>query len=174
MQLTRQTTHGLRLLMYCAAHPGPVRLADVARFYGLSEAFMHKVLQTVRAAGFVETMRGRSGGVRLARPASEIRLGEVVRVLEDRFELAECFRDGSTCPLETACGLNGALHAALDAFFAVLDGYTIADLTDARANINVLATLDAMTRLPRLAAAERTQGHTEPAPSTGEIAAAGG
>ena len=148
MQLTRQTTHGLRLLMYCAARPGPVRLGDVARFYGLSETFMHKVLQAVRAGGFVETTRGRTGGVRLARPADEIVLGAVVRHLEDRFELAECFREGSACPLEMSCGLNGALHRALDAFFAVLDGYTIADLTDARANINVLATLDAMTRMP--------------------------
>ena len=148
MQLTRQTTHGLRLLMYCAARPGPVRLADVARFYGLSETFMHKVLQAVRAGGFVETMRGRTGGVRLARPAETIVLGDVVRHLEDRFELAECFGADSACPLEASCGLNGALHKALDAFFAVLDDYTIADLTNARANINVLATLDAMTRMP--------------------------
>lgn len=148
MQLTRQTTHGLRLLMYCAAHPGSVRLADVARFYGLSETFMHKVLQAVRAGGFVETMRGRTGGVRLARPADEIVLGAVVRHLEDRFEMAECFRADSSCPLERSCGLNGALHEALDAFFAVLDGYTIADVTDGRNNINVLAALDAMTRLP--------------------------
>ena len=148
MQLTKQTNYALRMLMYCAAREGPVRLGDVARFYGLSETFMHKVLAATRDAGFVATIRGRSGGLVLARPASEIRVGEVVRAMEERIELADCFRADSGCPLERSCGLNGALHAALDAFFDVLDGYTIADVTDERANINVLATLDRMMQEP--------------------------
>lgn len=148
MQLTRQTNHALRILMYCAAREEPVRLGEVARFYGLSEAFLHKVLQVVRDAGFVRTIRGRGGGLTLARPAHDIRVGEVVRAVEERVELADCFRPDSGCPLERSCGLNVALHRALDAFFAVLDEYSIADITDGRANINVLATLDAMMREP--------------------------
>ena len=148
MQLTKQTNYALRMLMYCAAREGPVRLGDVARFYGLSESFLHKVLQSLRQAGFVETSRGRAGGLRLARPADTIGVGEVVRAMEERIEMADCFRDDSGCPLERSCGLNGALHAAVDAFFAVLDGYTLADVTDNRTNINVLATLEAMTKVP--------------------------
>ncbi|EFL88618.1 Rrf2 family transcriptional regulator [Ahrensia sp. R2A130] len=148
MQITKQTNYALRMLMYCAAHEGSVRLSDVATFYGLSQSFMHKVLQTTSKAGFVKTMRGRSGGLMLARPPEEITVGEVVRAVEDRFEMAECFREDTTCPLEQSCGLNGAFHEALDAFLTVLDKHTIADITNERANINVLATLEAMTRLP--------------------------
>lgn len=153
VQLTRHTNHALRLLMYCAAHgagpQGPtVRLADAAQFYGLSPAFLHKVMQGLAARGYVRTARGRNGGVRLARDAGAIRLGDVVRDTEDRFELADCFRDDADCPLQASCNLSRTLHRALDAFFAVLDEVTIADLTGPRANINVLATLDAMTRVP--------------------------
>ncbi len=148
MQITKQTNYALRMLMYCAARDGAVRLVDVAGFYGLSETFMYKVMQAAREAGLVETLRGRSGGVRLARPASEITVGDVVRAMEQRIELAECFRDDSGCPLERSCGLNGALHEALAAFFSVLDRYSIADVTDERANIHVLATLEAMMKIP--------------------------
>ncbi len=134
--------------MYCAAHDGPVRLSEVAAFYGLSQPFLHKVLQSTRKTGFVITMRGRTGGFKLARPAEDITVGAVVRSVEDRFEMAECFRDDASCPLEQSCGLNGAFREALNAFLSVLDGYTIADITDERTNINVLTTLEAMTRLP--------------------------
>lgn len=148
MQLTKQTNYGLRILMYCAARDESVRLGDVARFYGMSETFLHKVLLVLRDAGFVITMRGRTGGLKLARPAKDIRVGDVVRAMEERIELAECFRADSGCPLEQSCGLNEALHGALDAFFTVLNSYTIADITDERANINVLATLEAMMKVP--------------------------
>ncbi len=148
MQLTKQTNYALRILMYCAARNEAVRLRDVAKFYGLSETFLHKVLLVARDGGFVVTMRGRMGGLKLARPASEIRVGDVVRVMEERIELADCFRSDSGCPLEQSCGLNGALHRALHAFFDVLNDYTIADITDERANINVLATLEAMMKVP--------------------------
>jgi len=148
MQITKQTKYALRTLMYCAAHEGSVRLSDVATFYGLSQSFLHKVLQTTSKAGFLKTMRGRTGGLMLARPAEEITVGAVVRAVEDRFEMAECFREDTTCPLEQSCGLNGAFHEALEAFLTVLDKYTIADITNERANINVLATLEAMTRVP--------------------------
>lgn len=148
MQITKQTNYALRMLMYCAAHDGAVKLSDVASFYGLSQSFLHKVLQTTSKAGFLKTMRGRTGGLMLARPAEEITVGQVVRAVEDRFEMAECFRDDTTCPLEQSCGLNSAFHEALEAFLTVLDKYTIADITNERANINVLATLEAMTRVP--------------------------
>lgn len=148
MQITKQTNYALRILMYCAAHEGAVRLGDVANFYDLSQSFLHKVLQNTAKAGFVKTMRGRTGGFILAKPAEDITVGAVVRAMEDRFEMAECFREDTNCPLEQSCGLNSAFHEALDAFLTVLDKYTIAEITDERANINVLATLEAMTRVP--------------------------
>lgn len=148
MQITKHTNYALRMLMYCAAHEGAVRLVDVVSFYGLSHSFMQKVLQATTKAGFLTTTRGRTGGLQLSRPATEITVGEVVRAMEDRFEMAECFRDDVSCPLEKSCGLNTAFHEALAAFLSALDGYTIADITDERANIKVLTMLEAMTRMP--------------------------
>lgn len=148
MQITKHTNYALRMLMYCAAHNGSVRLVDVANFYRLSHSFLQKVLQTTTKAGFLITTRGRTGGLQLSRPATEITVGEVVRAMEDRFEMAECFRDDVSCPLENSCGLNTAFHEALGAFLGALDGYTIADITDERANIKVLTMLEAMTRVP--------------------------
>ena len=115
---------------------------------------MHKVLIAARNGGFVVTTRGRAGGLKLARPARDIRVGDVIRTMEARIELAECFSADSSCPLEKSCGLNTALHRALDAFFDVLDEYTIADITDGRANINVLTALEAMMKEPLDAPAE--------------------
>ena len=146
MRLTKQTNYAVRMLMYCASSDGLVRVGEVARFYRLPEPFMTKIQQALNRAGFVETVRGRGGGMRLARPATEISLGTVVRRIEDSFVLAECFDEGETrCPLVTTCGLNGALSRALDAFFAVLDEYTLADLVGNERNLNVLVQLNAMT-----------------------------
>ncbi|HSM43203.1 MAG TPA: iron-responsive transcriptional regulator RirA [Afifellaceae bacterium] len=144
MRLTRQTNYAVRILMYCAASKDLSRVADIAEFYGISEAFLFKILQALNGSGFLETVRGRAGGIRLAVPPEEIRLGAVIRAVEDNFALAECFDGGpSDCPLVTSCGFNEALSRALDGFFAVLDEYTIADLTNNRRNIHVLLQLDA-------------------------------
>ncbi len=144
MRLTRQTNYAVRILMYCAATTDLSKVADIAEFYGISETFLFKILQALNGAGLVETVRGRSGGIRLARPPEEIRLGEVIRAVEDNFAMAECFQDGpSNCPLVTSCGFNEALNRALEGFFAVLDEYTISDLTDNRRNIHVLLQLEA-------------------------------
>ena len=130
MRLTRQTNYAIRILMYLAANPNRLsRLGEVARAYQAPEPFMFKILQPLVAAGFVETVRGRGGGIRLGREASKINLGEVVEVTEESFTLAECFESGSDCPLIFSCELNGALRAALEAFLSTLGRYTIADLT---------------------------------------------
>jgi len=144
MRLTRQTNYATRILMYCAATKDLSKVADIAEFYGISEAFLFKILKVLIASGFLETVRGRSGGIRLSRPADQIGLGEVIRAVEDNFAMAECFESGaSRCPLVTNCGLNEALSRALGAFFDVLDDYTIADLTNNRRNIHVLLQLEA-------------------------------
>lgn len=145
MRLTRQTNYAIRILMYCAANKGRLsRIPEIARAYGLSDLFLFKILQPLVEAKLVETVRGRNGGVRLARPAEEINLFEVIRVTEDSFSMAECFDADSDCPLVDGCGLSNALREALDAFFEVLASYTIRDLVDARPNMQALLGIEPM------------------------------
>ncbi|MFC5583580.1 iron-responsive transcriptional regulator RirA [Nitratireductor kimnyeongensis] len=144
MRLTRQTNYAIRILMYCAANEGKLsRISDIAEAYSLSDLFLFKILQPLVENGFVETVRGRHGGVRLAKPAEEITLFDVVRVTEDNFAMAECFENDETdCPLVESCGLNEALRKALNAFFEVLAGYTISDLAVARPDMRLRLGLD--------------------------------
>ena len=144
MRLTRQTNYAVRMLMYCAADSESLsRIPDIAKAYSVSELFLFKILQPLAKAGIMETVRGRNGGVRLARPANEITLLDVVKTTEDNFAMAECFEnDASECPLLDSCGLNSALRRALNAFFEVLSEYTIDDLVKARPDINALLGLD--------------------------------
>lgn len=148
MRLTKQTNYAVRMLMYCAANGEKLsRIPEIARAYGVSELFLFKILQPLTRAGLVETVRGRNGGVRLPRPASEITLFDVVKVTEDSFAMAECFEAGEIdCPLVDSCGLNAALRKALNAFFEVLQGYTIDDLVKARPQINFLLGLEEPVR----------------------------
>ena len=144
MRLTRQTNYAVRILMYCAANDGRLsRIPEIAEAYGVSELFLFKILQPLVESGLVQTVRGRNGGVRLARPAQAISLFDVVRVTEDSFAMAECFdNDASACPLVDSCGLNEALGKALNAFFEVLEGYSIDDLVTTRPNMRSLLGID--------------------------------
>jgi Rrf2 family iron-responsive transcriptional regulator len=137
VRLTRQTNYAVRILMYCAANEGRLsRIPEIAAAYTVSELFLFKILQPLVEARLVETVRGRNGGVRLGRPATEITLFDVVRVTEESFAMAECFEsEGSDCPLIDSCGLNSALREALNAFFAVLSRHTIADLVGSRTSM---------------------------------------
>lgn len=136
MRLTRQTNYAIRILMYCAANPDRLsRVGEIASAYSVSELFLFKILQPLVEAGFIETVRGRNGGVRLAKPAGAITLRDVVLVTEENFSLAECFESGSDCPLIDSCALNSALHAALDAFLGVLGNHTIEGLVGASSSI---------------------------------------
>jgi Rrf2 family iron-responsive transcriptional regulator len=129
VRLTRQSNYAVRTLVYCAVNqPGLSRVADIARAYGISELFLFKLIKPLVENGLLETVRGRHGGIRLGKPASEITLLDTIRLTEESFALAECFEDGNDCPLVGECDLNGALREALGAFFTVLEGYTIADL----------------------------------------------
>lgn len=132
MRLTRHSDNALRALIYLGIHAdeGPARITDIARRMGMSEDHLAKVIARLAQLGHVETLRGREGGVRLARPATEIVIGEVVRGTEDNLNLVECFDPvNNQCPIAPACALAPALDEALSAFFAVLDRYTLADLT---------------------------------------------
>ena len=151
MRLTRQTNYAIRILMYCAANHGRLsRVSEIAAAYSVSELFLFKILQPLVEARLVETVRGRNGGVRLGKPATEITLFDVVRVTEENFAMAECFEEGATeCPLVDSCALNEALRKALGAFFDVLASYTIEDLVKARPSMRDLLGIG---DLPKLAA----------------------
>jgi len=152
MRLTRQTNYAVRIMMYCAANAGRLsRIPEIAGAYSVSELFLFKILQPLVENGLVETVRGRNGGVRLAKTADKITLFDIVRVTEDNFAMAECFEsDGVDCPLVDACTLNAALKEALNAFFTVLSSYTIEDLVRTRPDLHRLLGLEVIGR-PALA-----------------------
>lgn len=129
MKLTRYTDYALRVLMHLAVQPDRLSsISSIAKAYGISQNHLVKVVQDLRVAGFVAAVRGRSGGIRLGRPASEINVGQVVRHTEGGFDLVDC----GSCLIAPACALTAALHRALAAFMDVLDGYTLADLVGVR------------------------------------------
>lgn len=139
MRLTRQTNHAVRILMYCALRGDKLsRVGEIALAYSVSELFLFKILQPLVEAGFIETVRGRNGGIRLRKPAEAITLRAVVETTEESFSLAECFETGANdCPLIADCSLNSALHEALEAFLEVLASHTIADLVADRATMSI-------------------------------------
>jgi Rrf2 family nitric oxide-sensitive transcriptional repressor len=128
MRLTRYTDYALRTLIYVGLHePEQSSIAAIARAYGISENHLTKVVHQLGRLGLIRTIRGRGGGLRLAKPPGEIVVGAVVRQTEDDLALVECF-GGGNCPITASCRLRRVLGEALAAFLAVLDGYTLADL----------------------------------------------
>ena len=131
MKLTRYTDYALRVLMHIAARPDRLAsISEMARTYRISHNHLMKVVHDLRKQGYLESVRGRSGGVRLARLPEDIRVGEVVRHTEGGFDLVDC----ASCVIASACSLTSALRQALAAFMAVLDNYTLADLVAERQN----------------------------------------
>jgi Rrf2 family nitric oxide-sensitive transcriptional repressor len=131
MHLTQYSTYALRILQYAALRdPVIVTVQEVARAHGISKAHLVKVSHELGQRGYIQTIRGRNGGMRLARPADQINVGEVVRWTEGPLELVECFNsETNTCPLEGVCYLSRGIQRALRAFLSVLDDMTIADIT---------------------------------------------
>ena len=130
MTLNLFTDYSLRVLMY-AALPDRERfsLDEVSDAYGISRDHVAKVVQCLVHAGYLSSQRGRGGGISLARPASEIRVGDIVRDTDGQKPFVECFNPKTnTCRLIGRCRLQGVLGEALRAFQAVLDSYTLADL----------------------------------------------
>jgi Rrf2 family iron-responsive transcriptional regulator len=138
MRLTRQSNYAIRTLVYCAVNaPDLSRIADIAKAHSISELFLFKLIKPLVENGLIQTVRGRKGGIRLGRPATEITLLDTIKLTEETFAMAECFEGGGdvACPLVDNCDLNGALREALGAFFEVLDSYTIADLASKRRHL---------------------------------------
>ncbi|MBI1417526.1 MAG: Rrf2 family transcriptional regulator [Limimaricola sp.] len=132
MRLTMRTNLAMRALMHCAVQaPEMLRTADVARACNASFHHLAAVVHGLEAAGFLNTARGRKGGIALARPAAEISVGQVFRIFEAEVPFAECLDPAhNTCPLIAVCRLQGVLCRALDAFYAELDRVTLQDLVD--------------------------------------------
>ncbi len=133
MQITRYTDYGIRVLVYCALRRGALATTqEIADRYAISGNHLVKVVQELSRLGYVEAVRGKGGGLRLARPPDAINLGELVRALED-MDLVECYEAGNACRITPACRLKGILGEALRAFIGVLSCYTLADVVAAPA-----------------------------------------
>jgi Rrf2 family nitric oxide-sensitive transcriptional repressor len=130
MRLTNYTDYSLRVLMYLAVRPGQLAtIEEISQAYGISKAHLMKVVHELGRGGFLETIRGRGGGIRLVQSPEDITIGDVVRQAEEKMDLVECFDPAtSACKIEPVCGLRGVLEDALDSFLATLDGHTLADV----------------------------------------------
>ncbi len=143
MRLTVYTDFSLRVLMFLALKgDGLATIAEVAKAYGISKNHLMKVAHQLGVAGYVETVRGKGGGLRLARRPQDVMIGEVVRRTEPDMALVPCFDpDGASCAIFQSCALRGALSSARDAFLSVLDGCTLADLIRPHAPLRRLLSL---------------------------------
>jgi Rrf2 family nitric oxide-sensitive transcriptional repressor len=132
MRLTQWTDYTLRVLMYCAAsreRAAPVTITEIAESHGISRSHLTKIVQQLAARGWLDTTRGRGGGMRLALPAENLCLGTIVRATETDFAVVECFEPSlNQCRMNPNCRLKGVLNQATQSFLAVLDGVTLEDL----------------------------------------------
>jgi Rrf2 family nitric oxide-sensitive transcriptional repressor len=143
MRLTTYSDYALRTLIFLAAAPDQLAtIADIAGGYGISANHLMKIVHGLAQAGFIQTFRGKRGGLRLARPASAIRVGEIVRQTEPDMALAPCMETGGRCVIEPCCTLQTALVEARAAFLDVLDRYSLADLAAPQARLIALLGID--------------------------------
>jgi Rrf2 family nitric oxide-sensitive transcriptional repressor len=129
VRLTLHTDFALRALIQVALNDGKLtRINDIAQTFGISKAHLMKVVNDLSRKGYLDTMRGRNGGVRLMREPRHINIGQVVRDTEGQLNVIGCLERGGYCCIERVCVFRGALRDASNAFLAVLDTYTLADL----------------------------------------------
>lgn len=131
MKLTSFTDYSLRVLIYLAAEPGRrATIAQISSDFAVSENHLTKVVHFLGKQGWISTVRGKGGGIALARQAQDICVGQVLRDTEGKAMPAECFGpEESQCAIVSCCQLKSVLAEAVNAFFAVLDRYTLADIT---------------------------------------------
>jgi len=152
MRLTTFTDYSLRVLMYVAAHPeGRATIAAIAKSYGISEHHLTKVVHFLGKEGYLENIRGRGGGMVLARAPAAINVGDVVKATEGGDVPAECFEgESNVCPITPDCKLKFALAEAVDAFYAQLRKYTLEDVVANRKALGrILFTVPPPTRATR-------------------------
>ncbi|NDY96852.1 RrF2 family transcriptional regulator [Wenzhouxiangella limi] len=129
MKLTQHADYGIRILTYLGLHPqSQATVGEIAAAFDISHHHLTKVVQQLVAQGVVESRRGKQGGLRLARSPHEIRVGSVIRALENDFHLVECMRHERDCKIAPVCRFSDMVTEASEAFLAVLDGYTLDDM----------------------------------------------
>lgn len=139
MRLTTRTNLAMRTLMYCAVNPDQiVRKHEVAAACGASENHLAQVIHLLARQGFLRTLRGRAGGLMLARPAQEIRVGSVFRVFEGVLPFTECSDKAGHCPLVGACRLKCVLSDAIEGFYKSLDAVSLDDLVGGNTDLALL------------------------------------
>ena len=135
MKLTLFTDYSIRVLLHLAARPERLcSIAEVAQAYRISQNHLMKVVNDLARSGYIDSVRGRGGGIRLDKPPADINIGVLVRHTEEGFNLVDC----GSCALAPACGMTGVLKEALGAFLAVLDRYSLADLMGKRPDLRRL------------------------------------
>jgi len=129
MQLTTFSDYSMRVMMYLGLRHGELStISDIAQAYGISENHLTKVVHHLAQRGYVETLRGKGGGLRLVRDPVTVNIGAMVRESEGNSGLLPCVTTQSTCCIQGTCSLVGILREAQNALYAVLDKYTLADL----------------------------------------------
>lgn len=143
MRLTVYTDYALRLLMYLALKEDELAtIEEIAESYGISKNHLMKVTHQLGVGGYIETVRGRHGGLRLARATEQIGLGDVVRYTEPDFAIVMCLEPvDADCAVLPRCVLRKALERARDAFMAVLDEYTLVDLVKPRSALRTMLSI---------------------------------
>lgn len=144
MRLTVRTNLAMRTLMFCAININrTVRKAEIAEACNSSENHLGVVINMLGQTGFIETARGRNGGIRLKVAPEALSVGQVFRVFEANVPFAECFAGSDNhCPLTATCRLRGQLSVALEAFYSALDKVTLADLVDNNSGLHSLLALE--------------------------------
>jgi Rrf2 family transcriptional regulator, nitric oxide-sensitive transcriptional repressor len=137
MQLTQYTDFALRTLIALGLNPGEkLTVAEISKAYGISRFHLVKVVAQLAELGFIVTLRGKGGGMRLARAPQEIRIGQVVREMEAELGVVECLKaDGGSCVIAPACRLKTLLRGATQQFLASLDEHTLEDVLRQRAPV---------------------------------------
>ncbi|MGF6757897.1 RrF2 family transcriptional regulator [Paraburkholderia sp. GAS42] len=162
MRLTDYTDYSVRVMLYLAVRrDGLSTIQDISDAYGISKNHLMKVVQRLGELGWIETTRGRNGGLRLVERSESLTIGQIVRATEHDFALVACFaagqhagRDGKPCcVIQSQCGLKGVLEAARDAFFAELDRHTIGELAQPAAPLAALLGIGQIVPIAQVARA---------------------
>ncbi len=151
MQLTQYTDFGLRTLIALAMNPGELQtVTAVAKAYGISRNHLVKVVARLAEKGYVDTLRGKGGGMRLARAPADIRIGDVVRDMEAELGVVACLSvEGGNCVIAPACRLKGLMREATQDFLARLDGCTLEEMVRQRAPVARLLGIPVRVEKPR-------------------------
>ncbi|TDQ36752.1 RrF2 family transcriptional regulator [Aureibacillus halotolerans] len=141
MRLTQYTDYSLRVLIYLATKKEDklTNIKDIATSYGISKNHLMKITYELGKLGIIETVRGRNGGMRLAKRPEDINIGTFIRLVEEDFHIVECFNDEkNVCVISQACRLRGVLGEAMMAYFNVLEKYTLRDLVHNQDELTML------------------------------------